>query len=85
MPASRTPRFARWQNAPGLTPPDWSDLRAPNAWLLLLEGRAPWEYAALLAATLAVRDPERDRPYSANGLAQCYDEVAARFDWANEG
>ena len=31
--------------------PDWSDLRAPNAWLLLLEGRAPWEYAALLAAT----------------------------------
>jgi xanthine dehydrogenase YagR molybdenum-binding subunit len=31
---------------------------------------------------LAVRDPERDRPYSANGLAQCYDEVAARFGWA---
>ncbi|MEE8617336.1 MAG: alpha/beta hydrolase, partial [Roseateles sp.] len=55
MPASRTPRhaprFSRWQNAPALTPPDWSDLRAPNAWLLMLEGRAPWEYAALLAAT----------------------------------
>ncbi|MBL8275285.1 MAG: alpha/beta hydrolase [Pelomonas sp.] len=51
MPASRTPRFSRWQTAPGLTTPDWSDLRAPNAWLLLLEGRAPWEYAALLAAT----------------------------------
>ncbi len=27
------------------------DLRAPNALLLALEGRAPWEYAALLAAT----------------------------------
>lgn len=28
---------------------DWPDLRAPNAWLMMLEGRAPWEYAALLA------------------------------------
>lgn len=27
------------------------DLRAPNLWLLMLEGRAPWEFAALLAAT----------------------------------
>lgn len=27
------------------------DMRAPNALLLALEGRAPWEYAALLAAT----------------------------------
>jgi pimeloyl-ACP methyl ester carboxylesterase len=27
-----------------------ADLRAPNALLLLLEGRAPWEYAAMLAA-----------------------------------
>jgi pimeloyl-ACP methyl ester carboxylesterase len=26
------------------------DLRAPNALLLMLEGRAPWEYAAMLAA-----------------------------------
>lgn len=27
------------------------DLNAPNAWLLMLEGRAPWEFAALLAAS----------------------------------
>ena len=40
------------------TPPDprhhhfhFEDLRAPNALLLAMEGRAPWEYAALLAAT----------------------------------
>lgn len=40
------------------TPPDprhqhfhVDDLRAPNAFLFALEGRAPWEYAALLAAT----------------------------------
>ena len=40
------------------TPPDsrhhhfhFDDLRAPNALLLAMEGRAPWEYAALLAAT----------------------------------
>lgn len=26
-------------------------VRAPNAWLMLLEGRAPWEFAALLAAS----------------------------------
>jgi len=26
-------------------------LRAPNAWLMMLEGRAPWEFAALLAAS----------------------------------
>ena len=40
------------------TPPDprhhhfhFEDLRAPSALLLAMEGRAPWEYAALLAAT----------------------------------
>ena len=27
-----------------------TELRAPAPWLLLLEGRAPWEYAALLAS-----------------------------------
>jgi pimeloyl-ACP methyl ester carboxylesterase len=27
-----------------------ADLRAPNALMLLLEGRAPWEYAAMIAA-----------------------------------
>jgi pimeloyl-ACP methyl ester carboxylesterase len=26
------------------------DLRAPGAWLMMLEARAPWEYAAMLAA-----------------------------------
>ena len=51
MPRTRSPRFSRWPSSPALPQPDWSDLRAPNAWLLLLEGRAPWEYAALLAAT----------------------------------
>ncbi|MGM9481746.1 esterase/lipase family protein [Roseateles sp. NT4] len=53
MPASRSPRpsphFGRWHKTPTTPHPDWSDLRAPNAWLLMLEGRAPWEYAALLA------------------------------------
>ena len=32
-----------------MTPP--AESRAPNAWLMLLEGRAPWEFAALLAAS----------------------------------
>ncbi len=34
-------------------PPEFhpDDLRAPNAWLMLLEGRAPWELAATLFAT----------------------------------
>lgn len=52
MPAIRSPRVPRrQQTAPPAHPahPDWPDLRAPNAWLLMLEGRAPWEYAALLA------------------------------------
>jgi pimeloyl-ACP methyl ester carboxylesterase len=31
--------------------PATSDLRAPSALLMMLEGRAPWEFAALLAAT----------------------------------
>ena len=30
---------------------------------------------------LAARDPDRDRPWSGNALARCYDEAAARFDW----
>ncbi|PZP30155.1 MAG: alpha/beta hydrolase [Roseateles depolymerans] len=29
---------------------DATDLQAPNAWLMLLEGRAPWESLALLAS-----------------------------------
>jgi pimeloyl-ACP methyl ester carboxylesterase len=28
----------------------FDDLRAPNWWMLMLEGRAPWEYAALVAS-----------------------------------
>lgn len=47
MPASRSPRR---NPKPTSSLPDGHDLRAPNAWLLMLEGRAPWEYAALLAA-----------------------------------
>jgi pimeloyl-ACP methyl ester carboxylesterase len=53
MPATRSPRPSRRPSshtAPAAHPPDWHDLRAPNAWLLMLEGRAPWEYAALLAS-----------------------------------
>jgi pimeloyl-ACP methyl ester carboxylesterase len=30
--------------------PSADELRAPNAWLMALEGRAPWEFAALLAS-----------------------------------
>jgi pimeloyl-ACP methyl ester carboxylesterase len=29
---------------------DREDIKAPNAWLMMLEGRAPWEYAAMVAA-----------------------------------
>jgi len=29
----------------------YDHFRAPNAWLMMLEGRAPWEFAALLAAS----------------------------------
>ncbi|MDR7333267.1 alpha/beta fold hydrolase [Roseateles asaccharophilus] len=50
MPASRSPRTPRRSTTPTPSSHDWADLRAPNAWLLMLEGRAPWEYAALLAA-----------------------------------
>jgi pimeloyl-ACP methyl ester carboxylesterase len=35
------------------------DLRAPNAFLLMLEGRAPWEWAAMLAATPWLRSLPR--------------------------
>jgi pimeloyl-ACP methyl ester carboxylesterase len=36
-----------------------ADLRAPNAFMLLLEGRAPWEAAAMLAAMPWLRRLER--------------------------
>jgi pimeloyl-ACP methyl ester carboxylesterase len=49
-PPKPSPRFARWRQNSAPAHPDWPDLRAPNAWLLMLEGRAPWEYAALLAS-----------------------------------
>ena len=29
---------------------DRENIRPPNAWLMMLEGRAPWEYAAMVAA-----------------------------------
>lgn len=49
MPASRSPRVPRRPTPTDHAPAAAHDLRAPNAWLLMLEGRAPWEYAALLA------------------------------------
>jgi pimeloyl-ACP methyl ester carboxylesterase len=33
-----------------LTSDDYPDLRAPNAFLMMLEGRAAWEYAAMVAS-----------------------------------
>ena len=50
---ARKPRPSVRRAAPRAATPHSSyegDLRAPNAWLLLLEGRAPWEYAAMVAA-----------------------------------
>ncbi|HET9976970.1 MAG TPA: alpha/beta hydrolase [Burkholderiaceae bacterium] len=43
---------SRSRRPPAEPPPLFheADLRAPGALLLLLEGRAPWEYAAMLAA-----------------------------------
>ncbi|MDC8770053.1 esterase/lipase family protein [Roseateles albus] len=38
-------------NTPDEATPLLPDFPAPNAFLMMLEGRAPWEYAALLAAT----------------------------------
>lgn len=40
------------------TPP-FSDLRAPSTWLMMLEGRAPWEYAAMLAAAPILNNAPR--------------------------
>jgi pimeloyl-ACP methyl ester carboxylesterase len=49
-PRLATSRFSRWREESLAEHPDWPDLRAPNAWLLALEARAPWEYMALLAS-----------------------------------
>jgi pimeloyl-ACP methyl ester carboxylesterase len=49
----RKPRPTVRRTSPRAVAPPSSpegDLRAPNAWMLLLEGRAPWEYAAMVAA-----------------------------------
>ena len=48
MPAKRSSRTAQRPLTAAPDTPDWGDLRAPNAWLLMLEARAVWEYAALL-------------------------------------
>ncbi len=50
MPAHRPPRATRRSPTAPTAASDAAELRAPSAWLLMLEGRAPWEYAALLAA-----------------------------------
>ena len=49
MSFNRSPRLPRRPENTGAPHPDGADLRAPNAWLLMLEARAPWEFAALLA------------------------------------
>ena len=46
MPRTQFEKRSRSSHKPHLVEP-----RAPGALLMLLEGRAPWEYAALLAAT----------------------------------
>jgi pimeloyl-ACP methyl ester carboxylesterase len=45
-------RSRRPPNTSPTTPPllHEADLKAPAPWLLMMEGRAPWEFAALLAA-----------------------------------
>src|SRR5512134_2318533 len=44
-------RTTRPRSSRAPAPPVAADeLQAPAPWLLLLEGRAPWEYAAMLAA-----------------------------------
>ena len=45
----RTKRTAP-ENDPNCDPAADDDIRAPNAFLMLLEGRAPWELAAMVAA-----------------------------------
>jgi pimeloyl-ACP methyl ester carboxylesterase len=47
-PASTRMPFRRRPQPAETTP---QDLQAPSPWLLMMEARAPWEYAALLAAT----------------------------------
>ena len=45
---------------PSATPPDLDDqLAPPNPWLMMLEARAPWEYAALWAASPWLRQLPR--------------------------
>lgn len=44
------PRLPR-HHAPAVTPSDHEALRPPNAFLLMLEGRAFWELGAMIAAT----------------------------------
>lgn len=50
MPALHPPRAPQRLPARALPPPAEPTLRPPSAWLLMLEGRAPWEYAALRAS-----------------------------------
>ncbi|MEO7007974.1 MAG: alpha/beta fold hydrolase [Caldimonas sp.] len=49
----------RTSNPPRSRPHAADEARAPNALLMMLEGRAPFEYAALLAATPWLRRVER--------------------------
>lgn len=47
----------------------------------LLARRLRMDPLELRRANLAVTDPDRGRPYSANCLAACYDEVERRIGW----
>ncbi len=48
----RSPKSSPAGDSPrGSEPDPQQDVQAPNAFLMMLEARAPWEYAALLAAT----------------------------------
>ena len=50
MPVHRRPPAARPVPPPPPTDDERPDVQPPGPWLMLLEGRAPWELAALLAA-----------------------------------
>ncbi|KNZ32717.1 MAG: alpha/beta hydrolase [Methylibium sp. NZG] len=49
---------------PRSTAADNEELRAPNVWLMMLEGRAPWEFAATIAASPWLRKLPRGDGHS---------------------
>ncbi len=55
--ASRSPRTLRQARPAQSSAP--ADIRAPSAWMMLLEGRALWEYGAALAAMPMLRATDK--------------------------